>query len=355
MKKLDRHSGLNLSSPFILSVSKNYEFYTSEHLGLLKKKIMDRFTDTTLTNHYTTEESPLYVEYLINNHGRKLHDVKRRKHLVGSSDGLSKLQGTVENPSAFPPLLPSSANFLLPNQKVLVTMSGPHGTDIIGICLFIYFYKFILGAVIQCLSKHKLPIQDFVSSRLQHNVTFGCVTTLNPDSSPSFFADLNAKAIEWESQLSFDIIKHEQEQVVEPEHLLEDAPYKDREKYTATVLNQSGLTSKFLYDWMRLLLDYKISVEKMERLSSVGTLISCDFKLSIPTSVMSEEGLEFRERLFSLSVESGTDVAIQKADVFRKSKRLVVFDMDSTLIQQEVIDEIAKHAGVVGDVAVKNI
>ncbi len=38
--------------------------------------------------------------------------------------------------------------------------------------------------------------------------------------------------------------------------------------------------------------------------------------------------------------------------MFRKSKRLVVFDMDSTLIQQEVIDEIAKHAGVVGEVAV---
>lgn len=37
------------------------------------------------------------------------------------------------------------------------------------------------------------------------------------------------------------------------------------------------------------------------------------------------------------------DVAIQVDDVFRRHKRLVVFDMDSTLIKQEVIDEIALH------------
>ena len=50
-----------------------------------------------------------------------------------------------------------------------------------------------------------------------------------------------------------------------------------------------------------------------------------------------------------------TDVAIQKASVYRTHKRLVIFDMDSTLIRQEVIDEIARHAGVVDQVAVYNI
>lgn len=40
---------------------------------------------------------------------------------------------------------------------------------------------------------------------------------------------------------------------------------------------------------------------------------------------------------------AGVDVSIQRDDVFRRYKRLVVFDMDSTLIKQEVIDEIALH------------
>src|SRR5271156_4734945 len=39
----------------------------------------------------------------------------------------------------------------------------------------------------------------------------------------------------------------------------------------------------------------------------------------------------------------GIEIAIQRDDIFRRYKRLVVFDMDSTLIKQEVIDEIASY------------
>jgi len=58
----------------------------------------------------------------------------------------------------------------------------------------------------------------------------------------------------------------------------------------------------------------------------------------------------------------GVEVAIQRDDVFRRYKRLVVFDMDSTLIKQEVIDEIAayvdevdKQRNVGGRVAVHSL
>lgn len=47
-----------------------------------------------------------------------------------------------------------------------------------------------------------------------------------------------------------------------------------------------------------------------------------------------------------MSHETGVDIAVQKESIFRRSKRLVVMDMDSTLIQVEVIDELAAHAGV---------
>lgn len=49
--------------------------------------------------------------------------------------------------------------------------------------------------------------------------------------------------------------------------------------------------------------------------------------------------------------ESGIDVAIQNDDVYRRTRRLVAFDMDSTLIQTEVIDEMAREAGVGEEVA----
>ncbi len=50
--------------------------------------------------------------------------------------------------------------------------------------------------------------------------------------------------------------------------------------------------------------------------------------------------------LLALSGELGIDLAIQEDTIFRRNRRLVCFDMDSTLIQNEVMDEIAKVAGI---------
>jgi phosphoserine phosphatase len=52
-----------------------------------------------------------------------------------------------------------------------------------------------------------------------------------------------------------------------------------------------------------------------------------------------------------LGAEMDVDIAIQEDDVFRRNRRLVCFDMDSTLIQTEVIDELAAAAGVGEQVA----
>lgn len=53
-----------------------------------------------------------------------------------------------------------------------------------------------------------------------------------------------------------------------------------------------------------------------------------------------------RQEFLELSGTMEIDVAFQEDDVFRRNRRLVCFDMDSTLIEAEVIDELAKAAGV---------
>ena len=55
---------------------------------------------------------------------------------------------------------------------------------------------------------------------------------------------------------------------------------------------------------------------------------------------------QMRASFLRIASELDIDIAIQKDDAFRRSRRLVCFDMDSTLIKAEVIDELAKHAGV---------
>jgi phosphoserine phosphatase len=60
---------------------------------------------------------------------------------------------------------------------------------------------------------------------------------------------------------------------------------------------------------------------------------------------------DLRQRFLHISSELDVDVAFQVDSVFRRNRRLVCFDMDSTLIEAEVIDELAKAAGVGQQVA----
>ncbi|MEH6515743.1 MAG: phosphoserine phosphatase SerB [Halioglobus sp.] len=55
---------------------------------------------------------------------------------------------------------------------------------------------------------------------------------------------------------------------------------------------------------------------------------------------------EFRRQLLEVAAALDADLAFQQDTMYRRNRRLVAFDMDSTLIEAEVIDELAKAAGV---------
>ena len=60
---------------------------------------------------------------------------------------------------------------------------------------------------------------------------------------------------------------------------------------------------------------------------------------------------QLRGQLLKISKETGIDISFHVDDIYRHARRLVVFDMDSTLIQGEVVDILAQHAGVGDKVA----
>ena len=66
---------------------------------------------------------------------------------------------------------------------------------------------------------------------------------------------------------------------------------------------------------------------------------------------IAEDADELRARFLELSHDTGIDIAFQADDLYRRHRRLVAFDMDSTLIQTEVIDELAQAAGAGEEVA----
>ncbi|MBD7978653.1 MULTISPECIES: phosphoserine phosphatase SerB [Pseudomonas] len=121
------------------------------------------------------------------------------------------------------------------------------------------------------------------------------------------------------------------------------------------------------------LLTRQVTAEQLQRVSSItakyGLNIDHIDRLSgrMPLDMPVEQGkgcIEFsvrgepadvdalRAEFLSVAQELNVDIAFQRDSVFRRNRRLAVFDMDSTLIEAEVIDELAKAAGV-GDQVVE--
>jgi phosphoserine phosphatase len=60
---------------------------------------------------------------------------------------------------------------------------------------------------------------------------------------------------------------------------------------------------------------------------------------------------QLKARVLAKSHELNIDLALQKMEAYRKNKRLIFFDMDSTLVDMEIIDEMAQKAGVFKEVS----
>lgn len=115
------------------------------------------------------------------------------------------------------------------------------------------------------------------------------------------------------------------------------------------------------------LLTRKVTAEQLQRVSSItakyGLNIDHIDRLSgrMPLDMPEERGkgcielsvrgepadtAALRAEFLSVAQELNVDIAFQRDSVYRRNRRLAVFDMDSTLIEAEVIDELAKAAGV---------
>lgn len=72
-----------------------------------------------------------------------------------------------------------------------------------------------------------------------------------------------------------------------------------------------------------------------------------ELRVSVPIGI----GDELRTRLAQIASDQGVDIAVENYSLERKAKRLIVFDVDSTLIQGEVIEMLAARAGAAEEVA----
>ncbi|MBT3583258.1 MAG: phosphoserine phosphatase SerB [Halobacteriovoraceae bacterium] len=120
------------------------------------------------------------------------------------------------------------------------------------------------------------------------------------------------------------------------------SPPGSNHKFILNCVAVEDLTASFMLALSQLLAKNSVNILRINNVSP-GNFKS----LEITTTLPRDTDLKFlKEQLLNISTEHHVDMAFLKDNVFRRSKRLIVFDMDSTLIQTEVIDEMAEVMGV---------
>jgi phosphoserine phosphatase len=128
-----------------------------------------------------------------------------------------------------------------------------------------------------------------------------------------------------------------------------------QDQFIVTILGRA-ISANHLAQVSRIIARHGLNVDRIERLSGRLSLAvhspdaNACVEFIVSGNASSEQSMRaaFLETAHDLKI----DIAFQRESIFRRNRRLFAFDMDSTLIEGEVIDELAKLAGV-GDEVVK--
>jgi phosphoserine phosphatase len=132
-----------------------------------------------------------------------------------------------------------------------------------------------------------------------------------------------------------------------------DALAARRQPYAVTLIAER-ISASVLHEVTTLLVRHRLNIDAIQRLSERE--LSCvELSVSFPGETAAAgaplDPIALRRELLDLSARGQVDIGFQAEGLYRRAKRLVVFDMDSTLIQNEVIDEFARERGVYERVA----
>jgi phosphoserine phosphatase len=126
-----------------------------------------------------------------------------------------------------------------------------------------------------------------------------------------------------------------------------------KDRYIVTILGEK-LAAKSISEVTKVISDKNLNIDAIKRLTGRTSLVKKDdyprasIQLSIRGAIKDKS--EITAKFMQISKELDVDIAFQEDNIYRRNRRLVCFDMDSTLIQTEVIDELAELAGVGAEV-----
>jgi phosphoserine phosphatase len=207
----------------------------------------------------------------------------------------------------------------------------------------------LTAAFTRILAQYRLNILDIGQAVIHDTLSLGMLVEVPPDSeASSVLKDLLFEAHKLNVSVRFRPIDHDRYE--------EWVSGQGKDRYIITLLARK-ITARQLSDVTAVVADNELNIDAINRLSGrvhlEGEGDDEDARACVEVSVRGQpKSVEsMRVAFLRIANESNVDIAFQKDSAFRRNRRLVAFDMDSTLIESEVIDELAREAGVHDQVA----
>ena len=216
-------------------------------------------------------------------------------------------------------------------QKDEIILININGTDRPG----------VTAALTEILAKNNAVILDIGQADIHNNLSLGILFQSSEGNSGDILKELLFKSYELDVNIRFNPITEEAYN--------QWVSMQGKNRYIITILGRK-LTARQIAGVTRIVADQDMNIDDIKRLTGRIPLDenARTPKASVEFSVRGtpRDKEQMKADFMKLSAEQEMDISFQEESMYRRMRRLICFDMDSTLIETEVIDELAIRAGV---------
>ena len=216
-------------------------------------------------------------------------------------------------------------------QKDEIILININGTDRPG----------VTAALTEILAKNNAVILDIGQADIHNHLSLGILFQSSEGNSGDILKELLFKSYELDVNIRFNPITEEAYN--------QWVSMQGKNRYIITILGRK-LTARQIAGVTRIVADQDMNIDDIKRLTGRIPLDenARTPKASVEFSVRGtpRDKEQMKADFMKLSAEQEMDISFQEESMYRRMRRLICFDMDSTLIETEVIDELAIRAGV---------
>ena len=199
----------------------------------------------------------------------------------------------------------------------------------------------VTAALTEILDKNNAVILDIGQADIHNHLSLGILFQSTEGNSGDILKELLFKSYELDVNIRFNPITEQE--------YSKWVGMQGKNRYIITILSRK-LTAKQIAGVSRIVAEQDMNIDDIKRLTGRIPLDEnartpkASVEFSVRGTPKNKECM--KAEFMKLSTELEMDISFQEDSMYRRMRRLICFDMDSTLIETEVIDELAIRAGV---------